>query len=416
MKLRRPLDQSAIARLFALRISAISVTTFGVTALGLTGCGDDEKGTVVSTVDAGNPLTPTDTSESSSAMTDTASSSELTGVVTPAETSSATPTAASGESTLTDTSASSVGTELSSASSSASPSSTGPVVGETSSETPVGQTTEVVEPCNSPSFAVFTRSDTAASWDDNDFSSVIMDGTQCPPGIYADVTWPHEEGWAFGDPSEANKEQVHFTLDAYAANNLVNKEITATVELVADERGPSANAGGYLVSIVSVSTFDRITIIPGVAEPDAGPDAGAPEPQTLTETGYSEAESPERDRILLRRVGDRATISFRLPAKTEAVDSYDPERVLKTNLRFYNVYEGLAPLPVEPEPLDAGASTVVEAADAAVDASVVPPASDLTENLIAPPPVVEGDPTLVYDYLTSRFLITKFVVSDVPAQ
>ncbi len=392
MKLRHTLGHSSIAHLFPLGVLAL-----GVTALGVTACGDGRREI---TIDPGNPLTPTDTSESSSAAPPpsgalTSEPGAATGVVTvpPASTDDNT------ETTSADESAMSVGTEASSASSSAT-SSPNSVVGETTSEPAPDETIVVPEPCAVPSFSVFTRSDTDASWDDNDFSSVLVDSSQCPPAVYVDATWPHEAGWANADPSEANHEQTHFTLDSYGAGNLVGKEVTATVELVADERGPSANAGGYLVSIVSVSTFDRVTVIPAVTEPDAGPDASTPEPQIITETGYSEAESDPKDRILLRHVGDRATVSFRLPAKTEAVDSYDPERVLKINLRFYNVYEGLTP--VEAEPLDAGAGVFLDAsADAAVDANL-------------PAPVVEGDPSLVYDYLTSRFAISRFTVSDVP--
>lgn len=379
MKLRSTLGHSAIACLFA----------FGVTS-----CGDDDSRTVT-TPDAGNALTPTDTTDSSSGATDTGSGPATTPAATDTSVAPVTTpetTDDSVASTSSDGTAPSLASDATSASTSA-PSS-GPIFGETSSE-PVDQTTVVVEPCGIPQFSVFSRSDTTASWDDNDFSSVAVDSSQCPPAVYVDATWPHEEGWFNDDPSEANNEQVHFTLDSYGATNLVDKEITATVELVADERGPNANAGGYLVSIVSVSTFDRVTVIEAPVEPDAGPDAAIPEPQIITETGYSEAESAPSDRILLRRVGDRATVSFRLPAKTEAVDSYDPARVLKINLRFYNVFEGQTP--VEPEPvLDAGA-------DAAVDASVFAPVE------------TEGDPSLVYDYLTSRFAITKFTITDVPA-
>lgn len=385
-----------------------------VFALGVTACGDDERHSVI-TPDAGNALTPTDTSESSSSAADTAPASETsaegpqTGAVTVVSNET------SNSSTAADQSAVSVGTDASSASSSAPFASSTPGAGETSSQPPGSETTVVVEPCAIPPFSVFSRSDTDATWDDNDFSAVLVDSSQCPPAVYVDATWPHEPAWANADPSEANHEQVHFTLDSYGATNLVDKEVTATVELVADERGPAANAGGYLVSIVSVSTFDRITVIPAVVEPDAGADASAPEPQIITETGYSEAESAPKDRILLRRVGDRATVSFRLPAKTEAVDSYDPERVLKINLRVYNVFEGLTP--VQPGPsVDAGSVDAVEtsadAAPGAPDGGVGAPVETTGEAALVAP-VVEGDPSLVYDYLTSRFAITKFTISDV---
>src|SRR5438128_5529008 len=59
--------------------------------------------------------------------------------------------------------------------------------------------------CDMPSLAVFSRSDTDESWDDNDFSDVTIDG-MCP--TVATVTWPHEADWENKDPSEANHEQV----------------------------------------------------------------------------------------------------------------------------------------------------------------------------------------------------------------
>jgi hypothetical protein len=402
MKLRSTLRSSPFAGLLAL----------GVAALGVTSCGDDEQ-QIVTTLDAGNPLSPTDTSAASSAPEPTSGSLTVEEGTVPAPgTTDSRATDNSNASTSADESLASTGTELSAASTAQEVSSTGPAFGETSSEPGAGETTEVVVPCGIAPFSVFSRSDTDASWDDNDFSDVLIDSSQCPPAVYVDTTWPHEEGWANGDPSEANQEQVHFTLDSYGATNLVDKEITATVELVADERGPDANAGGYLVSIVSVSTFDRITVIPPVVVADAGPDAATPEPQILTETGYSEAESALNDRILLRRVGDRATVSFRLPAKTEAVDSYDPARVLKINLRFYNVFEGQTP--VDPGPIvDAGSVFGTEpAVDASADAGVgAAPDSTASLNRVAP----AGDPSLVYDYRTSRFAISKFEISDVPA-
>lgn len=357
--------------------SAITLFTLGVTALSVTACGDDDTVPPASTVDAGDLST-------SSASLVSSDDQTSTGPIVIGETSSEETSTASLSAPVSDDSTS-VSPEAGAPTSSSDDStSTSPVVpGETSAPS---DTTEVVEPCGVPSLFVFTRSDTDADWDDNDFSSASVDASNCPPAVYVDVTWPHEEGWENADPSEANHEQVHFTLDSYAATNLVDKEVTATVELVADERGPDANAGGYLVSIVSVSTYDDITIIPPVIEPDAGADAAVPEPETITQTGYTEAESDPKDRILLRRVGDRATISFRVPAKTAAADSFDPARVIKTNLRFYNVYEG----PVfGPEPGDTfGDAGALE-----------------TE--------VNGDPSLVYDYLTSRFAISKFTITDV---
>lgn len=378
MKLRSILGHSAFA---------------GALVLGITSCGDDESNPVLPPDGGASSSTVSDTSEP---VSDTSSSSPTTtdeSATSSATTSSTNPTSdLTDSSTSLDLSSASTGTDVSSASTSAPlDSTTSPIESDVSSETSGSDSTEVIVPCNVPPLSVFSRSDTDQSWDDNDFSSVTIDSAGCPPAVYVNATWPHEEGWANGDPSEANLEQTHFTLDSYAANNLVNKEITATIELVDDQRGPNANAGGYLVSIVSVSTYDRVVVLDPVVVPDAGPDAGEPEPQTITETGYTEAESDPEDRVLLRHVGDRATVTFRVPMKTEEVDSYDPTRVLKVNLRFYNVYEGVSP---EVEgPLDAGV-------DAAFDASV-----GETE---------EGDPSLVYDYLTSRFAISRFTVTDVP--
>ncbi len=376
MKLRSTLGHPAIACAFA----------FGVAS-----CGDDDSSPVTPLADAGGTQTQSDTSESSTTTDPTTTVTSPTTTVT-SPTTTANPTSTT-ESSNPSTSASSSSEpfETNESSGSTEPvESTSPTGDGSSALTSEDETTEVVQPCNVPVFSVFTRSDTEESWDDNDFSTVAIDSTGCPPAVYVTATWPHEEGWANADPAEANREQTHFTLDSYGASNLVDKEITATVELVEDERGPSANAGGYLVSVVSVSTYDEVVVLEPVPQPDAGPDAGEPVPQTVTQTGYKEAESAPDDRILLRHVGDRATVRFRVPMKTDEVDSYDPARVLKVNLRFYNVFNGEAPAPLEP--MDAGV-------DASVDASLAP--------------TVEGDPSLVYDYLTSKFAITRFTISDV---
>ncbi len=381
MKLRSTLGHPAIVCAFLL---------------GAASCGDDDSGPVAPSADAGSTVTLSATSESSSTSTTTnpttTTSSPITTTSNPTATttSPSSTTEASVQSTSESATSEPVGSEVSSASTAEPVESTNPTDDGLSGETSGGDTTEVIQPCNVPVFSVFTRSDTEESWDDNDFSSVVMDSTGCPPAVYVTATWPHEEGWANADPSEANREQTYFTLDSYGASNLVDKEIIATVELVEDERGPSANAGAYLVSVVSVSTYDDVVVLDPVPQPDAGPDAGEPVPQTVTQTGYKEAESAPNDRILLRHVGDRATVRFRVPMKTEEVDSYDPTRVLKVNLRFYNVFDGEAPAPLEP--VDAGV-------DASVDASLAP--------------TDEGDPSLVYDYLTSKFAITRFTISDV---
>lgn len=276
--------------------------------------------------------------------------------------------------------------------------------------------------CDVPALEVFQRSDTEASWDDNDFSSAVLnEAGACPRTV--DVTWPHEEGWEGGDPSEANRERTHFTIDSYYSSDLTGKQINLTISLTADARGPAATAGSYTVRIVSVSTFDRVITSNAHADGEGGEGAGeggadggagadgnagtggvggiggvsgaggstagsgaggatagsggatagsggdtagggAGGTPPTTETGYSEATSVGRG--FLTRVGDTASFSFPLPAKTEAEDSYNPARVIKINFRVQNEFEAA----------EGGAA--------------------------AP----------VYDYLTSQFAITNFSISD----
>ncbi|HEY8927357.1 MAG TPA: hypothetical protein VIU64_23405, partial [Polyangia bacterium] len=125
--------------------------------------------------------------------------------------------------------------------------------------------------CDVPSLEVFPRSDTSDSWDDNDFNDVMLEGT-CP--VVATVTWPHEADWENQDPSEANHEQVHFTLDSYYSSDLTGKQLDLEIELTGDKRGSSATAGGYIVSLVSVSTFDRVVTGSGGMNGAGGSDAG----------------------------------------------------------------------------------------------------------------------------------------------
>lgn len=354
---------------------------FGV---GSTSCGDSGTSTPVST----------DTSSSSTQTTSTAPSTTASTTASTSTTPDTNPTTPATEATDTAGSDDSAST------------SSGGAASETTEPPPV---------CEIPGFAVFTRSDTVAEWDDNDFSSVIVDAANCPPAVYVDVTWPHEADWLNGDPSEANREQVHFTLDS-GGGDLTNKEVTATVELADDQRGPNATLGGYLVSVVSVSTFDRITIVEPVVVPDAGEPADAGDvdaaPQTITETGYTEAESPVEDRVLLRHVGDRATIRFKFPAKTEAADSYDPARAIKVNLRFYNQFtETTTEVPVVAQ--DGGVDAAVLASSEEVSAVLGDAGANPFLDASVTDPVELG-PT-PYDYLTSRFAITKFTVTDVGA-
>jgi hypothetical protein len=125
--------------------------------------------------------------------------------------------------------------------------------------------------CDVGSLQPFSRSDTDAAWDDNDFSDIVIDQAVCP--VLVDVTWPHEAGWENADPSEANFEQVRFTLDSYpVVDDLTNKQLNVTIELAEEMLGPLATDGGYIVSLVSVSTFQRV--VP-VATGGAGGSSGA---------------------------------------------------------------------------------------------------------------------------------------------
>lgn len=303
--------------------------------------------------------------------------------------------------------------------------------------------------CDILPLQVFPRSDSEAAWDDDDFSDVLVENG-CPTLV--DVTWPHEEGWQDADPSEANFEQTHFTLDAYYSTDLTDKQLNLTIELADDQKGPNATTtGGYIVSLVSVATYDQVVVVEPeapISDGDAGADAGAltefldasvggemmdasfdggvvdgggaEEPMTIIQTGYVEAETLPEDRILLRHVGDRATITFPLPNKTEEVDSYDPSRVIKINVRIYNMFgtEGLISAPEDdmselPEELDMGAlgdAGMAAMGDAGMmDASVMD-ASVMDAGMT---PMTDPDaPDQRYDYLMSQFAITSFTVTD----
>jgi hypothetical protein len=278
---------------------------------------------------------------------------------------------------------------------------------------------------------VFQRSDTSASWDDNDFgdpSSVSIQGS-CP--VLVNATWPHELGWENADPAEANHETTRFTLDSYASTgDLTGKQLNLTIELNGETRGPNATAGGYLVSLVSVSTFDRVV--------GSGGGGG----QT-TEIGYTEAESASQP---LFQVGDRVTMSFALPNKTKAVDSYDPARVIKINVRVYNIFsvtpvsggkgggggEGGATVLFGP----IGASGAGGANGAAGDESTggtsgtsgTSGTGEAGGGGEGPAGGGEGPggggeggaggelPAPVFDYLTSQFAISNFTVTDASTQ
>jgi hypothetical protein len=111
--------------------------------------------------------------------------------------------------------------------------------------------------CDLPPLQVFPRSDTEQEWDDNDFSEVNYSGDGTCPALL-DVTWPHEMGWENADPAESNHEPTRFTLDSGHTADLTGKQLNVTIELTKDMRGPAATAGGYVVSLVSVSSFTRV--------------------------------------------------------------------------------------------------------------------------------------------------------------
>jgi hypothetical protein len=270
---------------------------------------------------------------------------------------------------------------------------------------------------------VFPRSDTDQSWDDNDFSDVTLE-SYCPTLV--NVTWPHETGWENADPAESNHEATRFTLDSYIAiGDLTGKQINVTIELTADTRGPNATAGGYLVSLVSVSTYDRV-----VSSGSGGSGASGGTGEVATETGYAEAESPG---MPLTHVGDSIGFGFELPSKTSEPDSYDPARVIKVNVRVYSVFSNTAALVAE-QPIvafdeengeggaagesggtgasggtsgaGAGGGNAGESGADGSGGTAGTGAEGGTSGTGGQPPVP------VYDYLTSQFAISRFTVTD----
>lgn len=277
--------------------------------------------------------------------------------------------------------------------------------------------------------------------------------------MVATVTWPHEANWENADPSEANRESTHLTLDSYYSSDLTGKQLDLEIELTGDTRGSRATAGGYIVSLVSVSMYDMVVGTGGAGGAGTGGTAGADgggaagvaggsggpggeggggpggragssggggrggpglggrrggvggrrggggvdgsaggvggaqgatagaagenggaggtasggdsggsgsggAGEIMTVTGYSEAETAVQDRVTLSKVGDKATMSFVLPKKTSAANSYDPARPVKINIRIYSVFSS------------------------------------------------SDTPAPVYDYMTSKLTIKKFSVSD----
>lgn len=307
--------------------------------------------------------------------------------------------------------------------------------------------------CDVPSLEVFNRSDTAQSWDDNDFSDVVFNTDVTCPKQFT-VTWPHESGWEHADPAESNHEVTHFTIDSYSSMDLTNKKLSLTIELTADQRDALATAGSYNVSLVSVSTYDRVASSGGAGGMDAagsgtggasggasgggdstgGTSAGGA--AVATETGYAEAELAATERATLRYVGDRATVEFKLPNKTSAVDSYDPMRVIKINLRIYNAFSdgqtaGMGGAGGMSSVGGAGGSNSVGGSDSVGGSSgsggtpetagVGGSSAGASAGSGGAPPGASGSggagggaPAPVYGYLTSTFAISNFSIKDAP--
>jgi hypothetical protein len=176
--------------------------------------------------------------------------------------------------------------------------------------------------CSMPALHVAARSDTNQSWDDNDFSDVTLCGNACT--TMASVNWPHEANWANADPAEANHEVTYFTLDWNNSIDLTNKKLVLSLFLWQDE---SLGQPWYDVSLISVSTYDRPIA--------AGGSAGA----ASTEIGYAEVELPAAKWGKIRYTQSSISIQFTLPQKTSAIDSYDPQRVIKNSIRIYSGFE-----------------------------------------------------------------------------
>ena len=321
--------------------------------------------------------------------------------------------------------------------------------------------------CDIAPLAIFQRSDTEASWDDNDFSEVTLSPAPACP-VLVDVTWPHEMGWQNADPSEANFEATHFTLDSSTTVDLTNKKLSLTIELGTDVRGPAATAGSYSISLVSVSTFDRVVMTGGAGTNAGGASgsggsagaaggssgasvggasgsagaiggsggtsggggdnsAGTAGAAVTTETGYSEAESPVAERVTLRYAGDRATVNFALPAKTSAVDSYDPTRVIKINIRIYSVFSNGMTMGMGGAGGMTGTAGTGGTSGSSGSAGAALAGNAGTVGLgggggASGASASGGGGTgggsavvPVYDYKTSQFKITNFVIKDVSA-
>ena len=339
-----------------------------------------------------------------------------------------------------------------------------------------------------PSLVVFTRSDTDATWDDNDFDAVTLSG-MCPTLV--NVTWPHETGWQNADPAEANHESTHFTLDSGTSADLTGKKLELTIELTGDTRGPTATAGSYIVSLVSVSTWDQVVggdmggaggMSGGGGASTAGASGSAGSGGTagsaagtggaaagtggaaagsagtsgastagastagggtggasggggdatagaapLTQTAYTEAESPVAQRVTFRAIGDKATVSFPLPAKSTVVGSYDPTRVIKINVRIYSAFsDGTAGAggagggggAAGAAGSSGSAGTVASAGTSGSSAGAGGSSAGAAGSGTAGSSAGAGGTSTtapVYDYLTSQFTISKFVIVDASA-
>jgi hypothetical protein len=258
----------------------------------------------------------------------------------------------------------------------------------------------------------------------------------CPTLV--NVTWPHEAGWENADPAESNFESTHFTLDSYTSADLTGKQLSLTIALSADQRGPNATAGGYIVSLVSVSTYDQVVAGGGAG---GGPSAGAGGldsssgtggATTTTQIAYTEAQSPVASRVTLSKAGDQATLTFALPNKTADVTSYDPTRVIKINVRIYSVFSNVASSGAGGAGGMSGSggtsgSAGMSGAGGAITTAGMGGADNTSGGTGGVGDTAgtsstagtgtagsggTGSATPVYDYLTSQFSITSFVIQD----
>jgi hypothetical protein len=166
-------------------------------------------------------------------------------------------------------------------------------------------------PCVSelPTMQVQTRSDTAADWDDDDFSDVTIT-LECPVALVS-ADWPHEAGYEDDDPGEANFESTKFNLEVINNSNFdyTGKQLNVNIRLVDDGRGPSAENGGYdiYVGLTDFSDFTEVA------------------------TAYGEDWGEVLD------ANDVAHVTFVVP---DDVAEFDPTNVYKAFIRVHSKFWG----------------------------------------------------------------------------